>query len=173
MHAPAQADKKLFFSSLPYAFVDAIIRKITVMSGLEGLGAAANIVGVIGTVKTCIDLLGICAGLRSAERDLEDLFVHLQWQRIRFYCWAQETGFTEAIVEQETRQTIQVPEILAFLPHEFHLPLFLSHIKRSIDNYAAQSCRTNSREIFHQTGFSSRVLEREIEPLLGHESSAK
>lgn len=104
------------------------------MSGLEGLGAAASVIGMIGAVKTCIDLLDILSSARSAERDLEDLLVHLQWQRIRFYCWVQETGFTEVMVKQESTPTPQASEMIDLLPHEFRFPFMLSHIHRSIDN---------------------------------------
>ncbi|KAH9208695.1 hypothetical protein DL95DRAFT_394996 [Leptodontidium sp. 2 PMI_412] len=106
----------------------------TYMSGLEGLGAAASVLGVFGAVKTCIDLLDILSSARSAERDLEDLFVHLQWQRIRFYCWVQETGFTEVMVKQEGTPTLQPSEMINLLPREFRFHFMLSHIHRSIDN---------------------------------------
>ncbi|KAJ9427931.1 hypothetical protein QL093DRAFT_1001224 [Fusarium oxysporum] len=77
------------------------------MSGLEALGAAASIIGVVGALKTCIDLLDIISTARGADLELEHLLVHLQWQRIRFYCWVQETGFTEAIIQDDERPAMQ------------------------------------------------------------------
>ncbi|RYP67872.1 hypothetical protein DL769_005661 [Monosporascus sp. CRB-8-3] len=112
------------------------------MSGLEGLGAVAGTIGVIGAVKTCVDLLDILSAARSAERDLEDLLVHLQWQRIRFYCWVLETGFASIVVAGAQNdmngarqpQTISDHHMLAMLPWEFRLPFFLAHIERTITN---------------------------------------
>ncbi|KAK4031948.1 hypothetical protein C8A01DRAFT_51135 [Parachaetomium inaequale] len=109
------------------------------MSGLEVLGAAASIFGVIGAVKTCIDLLDIISTARSAQRDLEDLLVFLQWQRIRFFCWVLETGFANAIDAGARNGLEQTPSIsshqmLAMLPREFRLPFFLAHIERTITN---------------------------------------
>ena len=104
------------------------------MSGLEGLGAVASVFGIIGVVKTSIDLLDIITTVRSAERDLEDLFVHLQWQRIRFYCWLQETGFSNIIAQHEMTPESGTSELLNMLPHELRPAFVLSHIQRSIRN---------------------------------------
>lgn len=104
------------------------------MSGLESLGAVASVVGIIGVVKTSIDLLDIISVVRSAERDLEDLFVHLEWQRIRFYCWVQETGFSNVIAQHETTPESETSKLLNLLPHELRLAFVLSHIQRSIKN---------------------------------------
>jgi len=106
------------------------------MSGLEVLGAAASVVGVAGAVKTCIDLLDVLSTARSTERDLEDLLAHLQWQRIQFYCWVLETGFTDIIIgiQQGPTPRSTDSEILSLLPHEFRIPFFLLHIQRTITN---------------------------------------
>lgn len=104
------------------------------MSGLEGLGAAASVIGVVGVVKTCIDLFDIISSARCAEQSLEDLLVQLQWQRIRFCCWVQETGFTEAIIRQDQVQAPEPPQMLMLLPHEFRLPVILVHIQRTVAN---------------------------------------
>jgi hypothetical protein len=100
-------------------------------SGGFGWGrAAASVVGVAGAVKMCIDLLDILSTARSAERDLEDLLVHLQWQRIRFYCWVLETGFADVIIDgqHEPNRTSPDSKTLPLLPREFHIPFFLLHI---------------------------------------------
>ncbi|KIW91807.1 uncharacterized protein Z519_07777 [Cladophialophora bantiana CBS 173.52] len=107
------------------------------MSGLEALGAVASVVGVAGTIKTCIDLLDILSTARSAEHDLEDLLVHLQWQRVRFYCCVLETGFVDVVVSGQQESTQPDPDLetlLLFLPREFRFPFFLSHIQRTIVN---------------------------------------
>lgn len=106
------------------------------MSGVETLGAAASVVGVAGAVKTCIDLLDILSTARSAERDLEDLLVHLQWQRIRFYCWVLETGFADVIIDGQHEPNRMSPDskTLPLLPREFRIPFFLLHIQRTITN---------------------------------------
>ena len=104
------------------------------MSGLEGLGAAASVIGVVGVVKTCIDLFDIVSSARCAEQSLEDLLAQLQWQRIRFCCWVQETGFTEAIIRQDQIQAPEPPQMLMLLPHEFRLPVILAHIRRIVAN---------------------------------------
>ncbi|KAH6842425.1 hypothetical protein B0I37DRAFT_381903 [Chaetomium sp. MPI-CAGE-AT-0009] len=108
------------------------------MSGLEVLGAAASLIGVVGGLKTCIDLLDIISSARGAEVEVEDLFVHFQWQRIRFYCWVQETGFSEAIIQHDERRPPQAPDMLAFLPHELRREFILSHIQRSVANMNAR-----------------------------------
>ncbi|KAG7284948.1 hypothetical protein NEMBOFW57_009563 [Staphylotrichum longicolle] len=109
------------------------------MSGLEVLGAAASIFGVVGAVKTCVDLLDVISTARSAQRDLEDLIVFLQWQRIRFFCWVLETGFAnapDAGARNGPGQTSSTSshQMLAMLPREFRLPFFLTHIERAISN---------------------------------------
>ncbi|KAK3897527.1 hypothetical protein C8A05DRAFT_19733 [Staphylotrichum tortipilum] len=113
------------------------------MSGLEVLGAAASIFGVISAVKTCVDLLDIISTARSAQRDLEDLLVFLQWQRIRFFCWVLETGFANAIDAGTRNGLEQTPSIsshqmLAMLPREFRMPFFLAHIERIITNMSSR-----------------------------------
>ncbi|SCO78746.1 uncharacterized protein FRV6_02959 [Fusarium oxysporum] len=104
------------------------------MSGLEALGAAASIIGVVGALKTCIDLLDIISTARGADLELEHLLVHLQWQRIRFYCWVQETGFTEAIIQDDERPAMQASDMLAFIQDDFRRGHILSHIQRSVAN---------------------------------------
>lgn len=104
------------------------------MSGLEALGAAASIIGVVGALKTCIDLLDIISTARGADLELEHLLVHLQWQRIRFYCWVQETGFTEAIIQDDERPAMQASDMLEFIQDDFRRGHILSHIQRSVAN---------------------------------------
>ncbi|KAF5262763.1 hypothetical protein FOXYS1_6513 [Fusarium oxysporum] len=101
------------------------------MSGLEALRAAASIIGVVGALKTCIDLLDIISTARGADLELEHLLVHLQWQRIRFYCWVQETGFTEAIIQDDERPAMQASDMLAFIQDDFRRGHILSHIQSS------------------------------------------
>lgn len=109
------------------------------MSGLEVLGAAASAIGVLSAVKTCVDLLEILSTARTAQRDLEDLLVFLQWERVRFFCFVVESGFAHAIdtgAWNGSRQTHPVSDhqMLLMLPREFRLPFFLGHLKRTIDN---------------------------------------
>ncbi|QKD46588.1 uncharacterized protein FOBCDRAFT_266471 [Fusarium oxysporum Fo47] len=108
------------------------------MSGLEALGAAASIIGVVGALKTCIDLLDIISTARGADLELEHLLVHLQWQRIRFYCWVQETGFTEAIIQDDERPAMQASDMLEFIQDDFRRGHILSHIQSGGGREAAQ-----------------------------------
>ncbi|KAH6617385.1 hypothetical protein F5144DRAFT_633628 [Chaetomium tenue] len=111
------------------------------MSGFEIFGAVSGVLGVIGVVKSCIDLLDIISTARSTERDLEGFFIHLQWQRIRFASWVVESGFGD-ILMQEHYQGAQ-PDLarpwdeaqaLSHLPRQFRADIFLSLVKRTIEN---------------------------------------
>ncbi|KAG4281134.1 hypothetical protein FPRO06_10039 [Fusarium proliferatum] len=128
------------------------------MSGLEALGAAASVIGVIGALKTCIDLLDIISTARGADLELENLLVHLQWQRIRFYCWVQETGFTEAIVQDDEKPAMQDSDMLAFIQQDFRRGHILSHIQRSVANM--NKCLKEAKPTLERY-FSNRPLSNE------------
>ncbi|KAF5532235.1 hypothetical protein FMEXI_12547 [Fusarium mexicanum] len=128
------------------------------MSGLEALGAAASVIGVVGALKTCIDLLDIISTARGADLELENLLVHLQWQRIRFYCWVQETGFTEAIIQDDEKPAMQDSDMLAFVQQDFRRGHILSHIQRSVANM--NKCLKEAKPTLERY-FSNRPLRNE------------
>ncbi|KAF5632085.1 hypothetical protein F52700_6604 [Fusarium sp. NRRL 52700] len=128
------------------------------MSGLEALGAAASVIGVVGALKTCIDLLDIISTARGADMELENLLVHLQWQRIRFYCWVQETGFTEAIIQDDEKPAMQDSDMLAFVQQDFRRGHILSHIQRSVANM--NKCLKEAKPTLERY-FSNRPLSNE------------
>jgi len=153
------------------------------MSGLEGLGAAASVIGVVGVLKTCIDLLDIISSVRRAEDALEDLTLHLQIQRIKFYSWVQVSGFAEIIAQQEDKVASDIPESMTLLPHELRLPLILSHIKSSVKNMNARLAsarsileRYSAKAISNQDSWMNK-LRRGLHPgselMVLHESSAQ
>ncbi|KAF7553495.1 hypothetical protein G7Z17_g3580 [Cylindrodendrum hubeiense] len=138
------------------------------MSGLEAIGAAASIIGVIGALKTCIDLLDIISTARGADMELENLLVHLQWQRIRFSCWVQETGFTEAIVQDDERQDMRDSDMMTLLPHDFHRGHILSHIQRSVANMnmSLQAARPTLERYFPNQASSSGSWRKRLDRFL-------
>ncbi|KAB8225623.1 hypothetical protein BDV33DRAFT_198532 [Aspergillus novoparasiticus] len=112
------------------------------MSGPDVIGVISAVFALPGVVKSCIDLLDLASSARSAESHIEDLLVHLQWQRIQFYCWVQQSGFANLIIRYEARPDCTMSDLLQLLPQELRFEFVLSHIARSIANMS-QRLRTS------------------------------
>jgi hypothetical protein len=122
------------------------------MSGLEVVGVAVGVLGLISGVKGCIDLFSCFVAAKSLTRDYQIMCTKVEIEKTRLLQWVRRTRLLQEDYDPSLNDTATCELIAQILQNIQHL---LSDSSDLQQRYGLKAATANEYQSLIQTGFGA------------------